>query len=138
GWLRVGEHRKYLERVKYISASFVESVTLLDRSERFREEYRIVNVNACGVGSCDPASVASYPTGRRGNEARTMAGLCRQSRFLASRSVWRDAKHAQGSLNNASGARRRLWRLLRLHHLGDATSISSSLCSRPELLGHWH
>src|SRR5262245_15940385 len=24
-------------------------------SERFREEYRIVNVNACGVGSCDPS-----------------------------------------------------------------------------------
>ena len=34
GWLRVGEHRKYLERVKYISASFVESVTLLDRREK--------------------------------------------------------------------------------------------------------
>jgi hypothetical protein len=34
GWLRVGEHRKYLERLKYISASFVESVTLLDRREK--------------------------------------------------------------------------------------------------------
>ena len=34
GWLRVGEHRKYLERVKYISASFVELVTLLDRREK--------------------------------------------------------------------------------------------------------
>jgi hypothetical protein len=33
GWLRVGEHRKYLERVKHISTSFVESVTLLDRRE---------------------------------------------------------------------------------------------------------
>jgi pimeloyl-ACP methyl ester carboxylesterase len=33
GWLRVGEHRKYLERLKHISASFVESVTLLDRRE---------------------------------------------------------------------------------------------------------
>jgi hypothetical protein len=33
GWLRVGEHRKYLEWLKHISASFVESVTLLDRQE---------------------------------------------------------------------------------------------------------
>jgi hypothetical protein len=33
GWLRVGEHRKYLERLKHISVSFVESVTLLDRQE---------------------------------------------------------------------------------------------------------
>jgi len=33
GWLRVGEHRKYLERLKRISASFVESVTILDRRE---------------------------------------------------------------------------------------------------------
>jgi hypothetical protein len=34
GWLRIGEHRRYLERLKHISTSFVESVTLLDRRER--------------------------------------------------------------------------------------------------------
>jgi hypothetical protein len=44
----------------------------------------------------------------------------RQSRLLDNRSVWRDAEHAQGSLNNAGDARRRLWRL---NHLSDAAPM---------------
>jgi hypothetical protein len=103
--------------------------------ERFREEYRIVNVNACGMGSCDPASVATYPTGRRGHEARTWQAYAVKAVFWPigamgeTLSMPNAVSTTQATLDEGSGG------CYVYNHLGDATSISSSLCLRPELLG---
>jgi hypothetical protein len=76
-----------------------------DGSERFREEYRIVNVNACGVGSCDPAqSRIHIPPGAEAMRFETWQAYAVKAVF------W--------PINNAGDARRRLWRLLRLQPSG--------------------
>jgi hypothetical protein len=61
--------------------------------------YRIVNVNACGVGPGDPASVASYSTGRKVREAQNMEHV-RGAPYHPMKGGHSDRKGEGGSIDN--------------------------------------